>query len=160
MSRSGREAHEGWEYFVSNEVVYAGEVEDRERVEWNSYIEDYLSGYIWLDGVVHGLCGEPESRSPLSRGTNRDIGFRVKLLRHRTSYKRTGSSNPRQDQPQDLVAFVLADELTWTEPVLLQHTAGSRVVSENASRERSNAGLGAAPPYQPIYQFRRETQAP
>ena len=48
------EAQEGWHYCVSDEVAYAGEVVNGERLEEGpSYIEDYISGNIWFEVITY-----------------------------------------------------------------------------------------------------------
>jgi len=54
------EARKGWDYFISDEIVYAAEVRDGEHIRrQEGYIKDYIEGRLWFEFVAqfasHGI---------------------------------------------------------------------------------------------------------
>ncbi len=45
-----------WDYFISDEIVYAAEVRGRKLIrKQEGYIQDYIEGNLWFEVVNHGL---------------------------------------------------------------------------------------------------------
>ena len=66
-----KEACKSWDYFISDEIVYAAEVRDRKLIrKQEGYIQDYIEGNLWFEVVNHGLRNQ-ERKAWLFEGCSR-----------------------------------------------------------------------------------------
>jgi hypothetical protein len=56
-----KEARESWDYFISDEIVYAAEIRDGQPLKRREgYLDSYISGRLWFEVVARRVKGNPQ----------------------------------------------------------------------------------------------------
>ena len=65
-------ACKSWDYFISDEIMYAAEVRDRKLIrKQEGYIQDHIESNLWFEVANHGLRNQERKLAWLFEGCSR-----------------------------------------------------------------------------------------